>query len=998
MSSTSYYFNDVNSPMLILNTHALFVLIFQPRKLRGAKIKQTVDTRGMKIRHALDILDSGHFSDTNVSFMRTFVKASGKTLTQLGQDLKKRMTYQFKWYDSLSASTRRIIATQEGKKSGMESMDSFMQSFNKLYHDSEAFRSELLIDLLKALIAKHNGVSNPHYAPRVINFMLAISASGDRKAFQFVSANLSSMSVRHAARLTSKLRSDPFINIDQDELVNRIKQHIARIRSLRAAAGVSDSRIAFTVGFDGTVLAKSFQVLHTKDGNVVVGGAYPNHFVPLPEDDTGGKILCDYVAGKMGEPAAEIKVGVLSIQNTPARCCPYVTLVGRPQSINEQSTFGEEVISACVRAVNEDGNSVLLNTTTDGVSTEVQWNLKVVIDYLDGKCDYVSLPDTNHNVKNSRYQLFGGSSAAVIGHSVVDPELLRLAKVNQKLWRVDDFASDALLLRLASVDTIQKLVALGSTDKLNCDVGNHAVTIVSLVFLRLRAYSVNATGLPWRDRAIYSWMSMIWFTCFHTSGSTMMANKRNMVLETVGLLFLVARADVHHPRRNTSECNEHTYGMWRTMAREFNVEQLVRIVQKSEIKTNCIYEGNLKSHRSKDGLSGYQATFQDYVDSSKRRGTCGSVRVDTTKKAVDQLWEEVLGIIEFSNARMNSFLLLFGIEEGNGLSPFMCRMKHPSDLKNYIIQFFKRPKKDMRGCGSASADEDDITTDEDDAEGILVNDTEDDDIPTAGALSPNLIAAHVSHINIVATDNKRPDGDTSPDALDLDVDEEVDVEESEEAVDASVVTHRDSDRSGAQSCFTAMTALIDSKELDEVASAAFNLIQFLQLGKLESGSIASESKYMSRPERWFRAKPANATSTNIDDGQLMPDCAVDTCVRKEIYMSRNSLVQCHCKRGMGKNAHTTVEFYRVLGFFDKHYNKWYMAADDKFHFTPNEPAKMKGIRFLAQLMVKRGSSYTTVQLTKNGEWGPTHVFCTKSLSDILPMGGQGPVELDLFSG
>ena len=135
------------------------------------------------------------------------------------------------------------------------------------------------------------------------------------------------------------------------------------------------------------------------------------------------------------------------------------------------------------------------------------------------------------------------------------------------------------------------------------------------------------------------------------------------------------------------------------------------------------------------------------------------------------------------------------------------------------------------------------------------------------------------------------------------------MEESEEAVDASVVTHRDSDRSGAQLCFTAMTALIDSKELGEVASAAFNLIQFLQLGKLESGSIASESKYMSRPERWFRAKPAKATSTNIDDGQLMPDCAVDTCVRKEIYMSRNSLVQCHCKRGMGKNVHISGTWF-----------------------------------------------------------------------------------------
>ena len=82
---------------------------------------------------------------------------------------------------------------------------------------------------------------------------------------------------------------------------------------------------------------------------------------------------------------------------------------------------------------------------------------------------------------------------------------------------------------------------------------------------------------------------MLWFTSFHTSGSTMLANMRNMVLETVGLLFLVARDDVLHPRRNTSECNEHTYGMWRTMLREFNAEQLTRIVHKSNLKTDCVF-------------------------------------------------------------------------------------------------------------------------------------------------------------------------------------------------------------------------------------------------------------------------------------------------------------------------------------------------------------------------------------------------------------------------
>jgi hypothetical protein len=63
------------------------------------------------------------------------------------------------------------------------------------------------------------------------------------------------------------------------------------------------------------------------------------------------------------------------------------------------------------------------------VSTEVQWNEKVMLVYIDGKINYVSLPDTNHNVKNSRYQFIGGSSPASIGAYVFDPVLICLAKL-----------------------------------------------------------------------------------------------------------------------------------------------------------------------------------------------------------------------------------------------------------------------------------------------------------------------------------------------------------------------------------------------------------------------------------------------------------------------------------------------------------------------------------------------------------------------------------------
>jgi hypothetical protein len=43
-----------------------------------------------------------------------------------------------------------------------------------------------------------------------------------------------------------------------------------------------------------------------------------------------------------------------------------------------------------------------------------------------------------------------------------------------------------------------------------------------------------------------------------------------------------------------------------------------------------------------------------------------------------------------------------------------------------------------------------------------------------------------------------------------------------------------------------------------------------------------------------------------------------------------------------------------------------MAVEDKFAYTPNNPKKMADIRFLAQLMEKKGALLKEVQLTKEG--------------------------------
>ena len=111
--------------------------------------------------------------------------------------------------------------------------------------------------------------------------------------------------------------------------------------------------------------------------------------------------------------------------------------------------------------------------------------------YLDGKTNTSSLPDPLHNIKASRGQCIGGSSAAAIGMSLFDPWMLKVAGIARELIRIDDHSSDALPMRLASAENISKLIGCNFWD-----VGNCAVTVVSLAMLRIHSYAVNGNDIP----------------------------------------------------------------------------------------------------------------------------------------------------------------------------------------------------------------------------------------------------------------------------------------------------------------------------------------------------------------------------------------------------------------------------------------------------------------------------------------------------------------------
>ena len=124
----------------------------------------------------------------------------------------------------------------------------------------------------------------------------------------------------------------------------------------------------------------------------------------------------------------------------------------------------------------------------------------------------------------------------------------------------------------------------------------------------------------------------------------MLANKRNMVLETVAIMFLVTRDDFPQPRRGTSEPNEHTYGMLRMLLREFTVADVNDLVNKVRLKINSLFRGNLVIDRSKS-MKGYAGTLPDFLASSQvgsmEEIVAGPVSVDLNYDAKTQLWEEV---------------------------------------------------------------------------------------------------------------------------------------------------------------------------------------------------------------------------------------------------------------------------------------------------------------------------------------------------------------------
>ena len=90
-------------------------------------------------------------------------------------------------------------------------------------------KNNLVMHLLRALVTKMSGQKNARYDDKVRIF-IALVASGNMQAYEFVSGNLGQcMNICHAKRCIGQHRSTQFIALEDTEVETIIGNHIQNI-------------------------------------------------------------------------------------------------------------------------------------------------------------------------------------------------------------------------------------------------------------------------------------------------------------------------------------------------------------------------------------------------------------------------------------------------------------------------------------------------------------------------------------------------------------------------------------------------------------------------------------------------------------------------------------------------------------------------------------------------------------------------------------------------
>jgi hypothetical protein len=403
----------------------------------------------------------------------------------------------------------------------------------------------------------------------------------------------------------------------------------------------------------------------------IVGGAAPWHSISIPEDDDGNSRIeiTDSFSGDNAtkKTAYEVKVVTVCYQHMYKKgISPFLSLIARPQTKNESSDFNKrasKIMEKAEEILREKGYCFsYLSSANDGVSCDGEFVQKGLLEFLAGDTNYSTHTDTNHNVKNYRYQgIIGGNSVKTIGNHVIDTGLLKKIAIPNELYRIKDFASDSLVLRLNSADTVSKILMLE-----NQDAESQITLSLALYFNRVHLFAVNCKRtLRASERVTMLWSSLLF--SLHVDGVSIIT-KRNWIVECVSLSFLMLRSDVTQPHRLTEEPSEHFFAILRTIVREFTLMDFLNLISKFDRYWLALQDGKLKSVRD-NSTAGYRSTVgaQFNEPNTVNNGHGGPVHISTNPgqntfyaaagmSVAAQLWKELRPILVKVNEGMKSFL------------------------------------------------------------------------------------------------------------------------------------------------------------------------------------------------------------------------------------------------------------------------------------------------------------------------------------------------------
>ena len=130
--------------------------------------------------------------------------------------------------------------------------------------------------------------------------------------------------------------------------------------------------------------------------------------------------------------------------------------------------------------------------------------------------------------------------------------MLQVAGIYKDLWIPKYFASDLLVLKLASSDTVKKLTSIIIIGEDPASVGS---LCTSLYFLILGLYSVNTKVIDANKQVSFLCCYMIWITSIK---NICILTKRNILTSTISMLIIASIIYVTHPRHAESEPYDHT--------------------------------------------------------------------------------------------------------------------------------------------------------------------------------------------------------------------------------------------------------------------------------------------------------------------------------------------------------------------------------------------------------------------------------------------------------